>query len=151
MPEHDQPMPESDLTFTALDRDSTERFGSLRRALGVTGFGINQMVLAPGQGGRIHSHEHQEEVYLVLEGRLTLVVEGRDHILGKDELARVGPALRRQLVNAGPERVILLALGGSGDHVGRDAHAWSSWEDDGPGIAPQEIPLPADLPIAAPD
>ena len=139
---------EPDIAFATLDRDTDERFQSLRRPLGVSGFGMNLIVLQPGQRGRIHAHEHQEEVYLVLEGHLTLVVEGAEHVLDPDCLVRIGPAVRRQLVNAGSERLVVLALGGSGDHVGRDAHAWASWEDDGPGASPQEILLPADLPIA---
>ena len=55
--------------------DYGDRFLPLRRQLGVTSFGMNQIVLQPGQRGRIHRHERQEEVYLVLEGRLTLVIE----------------------------------------------------------------------------
>ena len=34
--------------------------------------GMNLIILAPGQRGRIHDHERQEEVYLVWEGTLTL-------------------------------------------------------------------------------
>jgi uncharacterized cupin superfamily protein len=141
-------MADPDIAFAALERDSGERFQSLRRQLGVRSFGVNLIVLQPRQQGRIHAHEEQEEVYLVLEGELTLLVEGAEHVLGPDRLVRVAPAVRRQLVNAGRERLILLALGGSGDHVGRDGHAWISWEEDGPGSPPQEIPLPDDLPIA---
>ncbi len=137
-------MAEPDIAFAVLDRNSRERFQSLRRPLGVQAFGINLVVLQPRQRGRIHAHERQEEVYLVLEGELTLLVEGVEHVLGPDRLVRVGPAVRRQLVNAGPERLVLLALGGSGDHVGRDGRAWRSWGDDGPGAPPQEIPLPED-------
>jgi mannose-6-phosphate isomerase-like protein (cupin superfamily) len=107
---------------------------------------MNLLVLEPGQRGRIHAHDRQEEVYLVLEGELTLLVEGVEHVLGEDQLVRVGPGVRRQLVNKGLERLLLLALGGSGEHVGRDGHAWSTWEETGPGIPPQEIPLPDDLP-----
>jgi uncharacterized cupin superfamily protein len=141
-------MADPDVAFAALDRDSDERFQSLRRPLGVSSFGMNLIVLQPRQRGRIHAHEGQEEVYLVLEGELTLLVEGVEHVLGPDHLVRVGPAVRRQLVNTGPHRVVLLALGGSGDHDGRDGRAWTSWEDDGPGAPPQEIPLPDDLPAA---
>jgi len=115
--------------------------------LGVSAFGINLMILQPGQRGRIHAHESQEEVYLVLEGELTLLVEGVEHLLGPDRLARVAAPLRRQLANAGTRRVVMIALGGSGEHLGRDGRAWATWEDDGPGLAPQEIPLPDDLPI----
>src|SRR5215204_68952 len=94
-----------DIAFAAIERGTDERFQSLRRELGVSSFGMNVIVLQPGQRGRIHRHERQEEVYLVLEGELTLVVEGAEHVLGADRVARVGPAVRRQLVNAGPERV----------------------------------------------
>jgi len=136
------------MTFAQLDRDGDERFQTLRRQLDVRSFGINLIVLQPGQRGRIHAHERQEEVYLVLEGELTLLVEGVEHVLGPDRLVRVGAAVRRQLVNAGAGRLVLIALGGAGEHVGRDAHAWTAWEDDGPGASPQEIPLPDDLPTA---
>ena len=135
-----------DIAFATIARDGEERFQLLRRELGVSSFGINVIVLAPRQRARIHAHERQEEVYLVLEGELTLVVDGAEHTLGPDQLVRVGPPVRRQLVNRGPARVVLLALGGSGEHAGRDGMAWESWEDTGPGRTPQDVPPPADLP-----
>ena len=135
-----------DVAFATLDLDNEERFQSLRRELGVSAFGINLITMRPGERGRIHAHERQEEVYLVVEGELTLVVEGEEHVLGRGRLARVGPAVRRALVNRGPERLALLALGGSGDHAGRDGRAWESWDEGGPGRPPQEVPMPADLP-----
>ena len=64
-------------TFVRLDADAVEnRFQRLRAPLGVTSFGMNLVVLAPGERGRVHTHERQEEVYLVLDGTLTLLVEG---------------------------------------------------------------------------
>jgi len=137
---------EPDVTYGALDAETGERFQLLRRELGVTGFGINLIVLQPRERGRIHAHEHQEEVYLVLEGELTLGLEGEERVLGPNEIVRVGPAVRRQLVNAGDARLALLALGGSGQHVGRDGKAWESWDEGGQGRPPQEVPLPGDLP-----
>ena len=74
----------------------------LRRRLGVTAFGLNQIMLRPGQRGRIHRHEHQEEVYLVLSGTLTLEVEGEARDLAAGDLARIGPEVRRRMVNLGP-------------------------------------------------
>jgi uncharacterized cupin superfamily protein len=140
-------MADADIAVAALDRDSGERFQSLRSALGVSSFGMNLIVLQPRQRGRVHAHEHQEEVYLVLEGELTLIVERVERVLGPDEAARVGPSTRRQLVNAGSGRVVLLALGGSGEHEARDARAWTDWEDPpGPGRPPQDVPTPPDLP-----
>jgi mannose-6-phosphate isomerase-like protein (cupin superfamily) len=130
---------------TRLDPDADERFVPLRRQLGVSSFGMNQLVLKPGERGRIHRHRGQEEVYLVLEGVLDLVVEGETLELRPGELVRVGPELRRQLVNRGPDRLVVLALGGDGEHVGRDGLAFGSW-DAADGVPPQELPLPEDLP-----
>lgn len=134
-------------TFATLDREHGERFQSLRRELGVESFGINLIVLRPGERGRIHSHEHQEEVYLVLEGELTLGVGGVEHRLGPDRLGRVAAKARHQLANAGAEPLVLIALGASGEHVGRDGAAWESWEEGGPGRPPLEVPPPEDLPV----
>ena len=136
---------ESGVARTRLDFDAAERFVPLRRQLGVTAFGLNQIVLQPGQRGRIHRHEHQEEVYLVLDGTLSLLVERDEQTLGPGELVRVAPAVRRQLVNRGPGRLVLLALGGAGEHLGRDGEAFAAWEDEH-GVSPQQLPLPDDLP-----
>jgi uncharacterized cupin superfamily protein len=139
-------MAEPDVTFATLDLDSGERFQRLRRDLGIQSFGMNLAILEPGQRGRVHLHSEQEEVYLVLEGELTLVVEGEDHAVPRAGLARVPPPVRRQLVNRGSERVVLIALGGAGEHHSRDALAWTSWDDEGPGGSPADVPLPEDLP-----
>jgi uncharacterized cupin superfamily protein len=132
------------IAFTRLDLSSPERFVALRRELGVSTFGLNLMLLGPGQRGRIHRHTRQEEVYLVLEGTLTLVVEREEHTLSPGELVRVAPSVRRQLVNAGPDRVAVLALGGAEPHAGRDGEAFTSWDSMDP-RPPQEIPLPEDV------
>ncbi|HEX6459161.1 MAG TPA: cupin domain-containing protein [Thermoleophilaceae bacterium] len=140
-------MAEQDVAFTTLDPATGERFQSLRRELGVSSFGINLITLQPRERGRIHAHERQEEVYLVLEGELALVLDGaEEHGVKRDGAVRVGPGVRRQLVNRGPERLVLLALGGAGEHVGRDGRAWESWDEGGDGRPPQEVPLPSDLP-----
>ncbi len=133
----------SGVSFAALDPGTEERFTSLRRALGVTSFGINQVLLRPGQRGRIHRHSAQEEVYLVLAGTLTLWVEGEPRQLAQGELARVGPEVRRQIANRGEEDVLLIALGAAGEHVGRDGEAFERWDAEH-GAPPQQIPLPAD-------
>jgi len=139
-------MTDDSLSFATIDRDTPKRRQVLRRELGVSSFGCNLLVLPPRGRGRIHAHEHQEEVFLVLEGELTLLVDGVEHVLGPDRLVRVAPAARRQLTNAGAERLVLLALGGSGEHDHRDGLAWESWDDGSPGRPPLEIPVPDDLP-----
>jgi mannose-6-phosphate isomerase-like protein (cupin superfamily) len=130
---------------TRIPAEAPERFTPLRRELGVSSFGMNLITLQPRQRGRIHRHGHQEEVYLVLEGTLTLVIERDQSELGRGELVRVAPELRRQLVNRGPEPLVVLALGGSGEHAGRDGEAFESWDVES-GAPPQDVPLPEDLP-----
>ncbi len=144
MPDDQTQTLEQGTTKTRLDPATGERFLALRRQLGVSTFGINQIAMAPGQRGRIHRHERQEEVFLVLEGTLTLAIEGEQSELGEGELIRVAPDVRRQLINRGPGRLVLLALGGEGEHHGHDGEAFAAWEDTA-GAPPQETPAPSDL------
>jgi len=132
------------VSVATLDRDGSERFQALRRELGVSSFGLNLIRLRPRERGRIHRHKRQEEVYLVLEGTLTLGVEGEEHELPLGSLARVAPSVRRQLVNRGSEPLVLLAIGGAEPHVGRDGEAFATWEETEP-RPPQEVPLPPDV------
>jgi len=132
---------------TRLNPEETDRIQPLRRELGVSTFGLNLLVLEPGQRGRIHRHERQEEVYVVLEGTLTLLVEGEPYELGPHEAVRLAPDLRRQLVNPTAERVVVLAAGGANEHQGRDGLAFDAWEDT-EGRPPQDVPMPEDLPPA---
>ena len=97
-----------------------------------------------GQRLRIHRHARQEEVYVVLEGVLTLSIEAQDHRLERGAAARVAPAVRRQLTNRDTGLLVVLALGGKGDHEGRDGEAFTSW-DETTGRPPQEVPFPPDL------
>ena len=135
---------ETGVSYSKLAPDSDERFLSLRRELGITTFGINQIRLRPGQRGRIHRHLKQEEVYLVLAGTLTLGVEGEERELTQGEIVRVAPEVRRQLVNRADTDCLLLALGGAVEHVGRDGEAYESWDAEA-GAPPQQVPLPSDL------
>ena len=129
---------------TSLQPDGDEQFVSLRRPLGVTTFGINQIALGPGQRLRIHRHQHQEEVYLVLEGRLTVAFQEELAELAPGELLRVAPSVRRQLLNRSRERVLLIALGGDGSI--RDVTARRSPRGSRPRAhRPQQVPLPDDL------
>jgi uncharacterized cupin superfamily protein len=132
------------MNIARLDFDGEDRFQRLREDLGVQSLGVNLLRLQPGQRGRIHRHAHQEEVYVVLEGTLTLLVEGAEHELRPGLVARVGAEERRQLVNASGERVVLLAFGAVGVHTSRDGEAFESWDQE-TGAPPQEVPLPSDL------
>jgi uncharacterized cupin superfamily protein len=134
------------ISLGSIDHAGGDRFQRLRAELGVESFGLNLIRLAPRQRGRIHAHERQEEVYVVLSGTLTLATADGEHELGPGACARVAPAVRRQLVNRGRERCVLLALGGAEPHHGRDGIAFDDW-DAAEGRSPQEMPMPPDLPV----
>jgi mannose-6-phosphate isomerase-like protein (cupin superfamily) len=136
---------ETGVSYTDLQPNPDQRFVPLRRELGLSTFGLNQIVLQPGERGRIHAHERQEEVYVVLEGTLTLIVEGEPVDLPHGRLARVAPEVRRQLVNLGPSRVVIIAAGGASPHEGRDGKSYRDWSDT-VATPPQELPLPENLP-----
>lgn len=140
---------EDGIARASLEDSAPDRFVPLRRQLGVTSFGINQMVLEPGQQMRIHRHRDQEEVYLVLAGTLTVYIEQEEHRLQSGEMMRVAPDVRRQLVNRGSDTVCLIAMGGAGEHQSRDAEAFPTWDAQAPG-EPRDVPLPPDLPRADP-
>jgi quercetin dioxygenase-like cupin family protein len=135
---------EDGVAVTSLVLDGKERFQALRRELGVSTFGLNLIRLRPRQRGRIHRHDRQEEVYLVIAGTLTLTIEGAPRELATGDLARVAPDVRRQLSNRGDEPVAVLAIGADGAHEGRDGLAFTDWDDER-GAPPQEVPIPADL------
>jgi quercetin dioxygenase-like cupin family protein len=135
------------VTTARLDQPPEQRFARLRAPLGVSSFGINVLTFEPGQRNRIHRHKHQEEVYVVLEGTLTLMVEGEPLEYTIGDVVRVAPDVRRQLVNRGPGGLRLLALGAivGQEHEPRDAEAFNAWDETEPGT-PQTVPLPDDLP-----
>ncbi len=130
-----------------LDQPPEQRFARLRATLGVSSFGINVLTFESGQRNRIHRHKQQEEVYVVLDGTLTLMVEDEPNEYVVGDVVRVAPEVRRQLVNRGPDVLRLLAIGGyvDHDHEPRDAEAFNTWDETEPGT-PQSVPLPDDLP-----
>ncbi|MBF6620804.1 MAG: cupin domain-containing protein [Patulibacter sp.] len=131
-----------------LEPTAPDRINRFRSALGVTTFGINQIVLEPGQRMRIHRHRDQEEVFLVLAGELTVAFGPEEaHAFGVGELVRIAPETLRRMENRGRERLSLLALGGAGaEHQPRDAEAFAAWDGE-PGT-PADVPFPPDLPVA---
>ena len=95
---------EDGFTRVHIDVASGDRLIPIRRELGISTFGVNLIALEPRQRQRIHRHPTQEEAYIVLEGELTLVIEGEEHVLGPFDAIRVAPALRRPHTNPGSER-----------------------------------------------
>jgi mannose-6-phosphate isomerase-like protein (cupin superfamily) len=106
----------ADLTVKRLDEFEALFGGGMRRVragLGVTSFGLQVIELPPNfthYPQHDHTHDEQEEVYLVLGGRATLQVGGEEHELEPGVFARVGPGEKRKFVTA-DDGVRLLAIG----------------------------------------
>ena len=84
----------------------------VRKSLGVSSFGLNIVELPPG--GTIPEHDEvgrdQEEVFFVVAGSPTLVVDGTDHPLRPGSFARLDPELRRTVRNDGAELARILIV-----------------------------------------
>jgi mannose-6-phosphate isomerase-like protein (cupin superfamily) len=98
-------------------------FRKVRRALGVTAFGVNAIVMPPGYLGFHHYHEMQDELYFVHSGSARFEVEGEERILGPGGLCHVESTTPRRVSNASEsEDLVLLVIGGKGGYVERDGH-----------------------------
>ncbi|HEX2045073.1 MAG TPA: cupin domain-containing protein [Gaiellaceae bacterium] len=97
-------------------------FRKVRRALGITAFGANVMVLPPDTEWFRHYHDEQDELYFVHRGRAGFEVEGSEFELAAGGLCHVESTTPRRLWNAGDEDLVLLVVGGKDGYVGRDGH-----------------------------
>ena len=103
--------------FTIKHDDELERdYGKwvlVRRSLGVSTFGINAVELPPGDSIPEHDEtgRDHEELFLVLEGAPTLVVDGADHPLREGSFARLDPDRVRMVRNDGDSvaRVLIVS------------------------------------------
>jgi mannose-6-phosphate isomerase-like protein (cupin superfamily) len=96
-------------------------FKKVRKAVGVTEFGVNAIVLPPGIETGRHYHERQQELYFVHSGRIEIEFgEGEVHHLAPGGFARVDAATVRQIRNRGPEDAVYVVIGAAGGYVGRD-------------------------------
>ena len=98
-------------------------FRKVRRALGVTAFGVNAVVMPPGYEGFHHFHDAQDELYFVHSGQAHVEVEGEDRVLGPGGLLHVESTTPRRVSNASEtEDLVLLVVGGKDGYVERDGH-----------------------------
>jgi mannose-6-phosphate isomerase-like protein (cupin superfamily) len=96
-------------------------FRKVRRALGVTAFGVNAIELPTGYETGRHFHERQEELYFVHRGRIKMTLNDEStYVLGPGGAARVDAATVRKIKNVGDEPAVYLVVGGEGGYVGRD-------------------------------
>ena len=98
-------------------------FRKVRRALGVTAFGVNAIVMPPGFKGFHHYHDTQDELYFVHSGRARIEIEGEMRELGPGGLCHVESTTPRRVSNASQdEDLVLLVVGGKAGYVERDGH-----------------------------
>lgn len=101
--------------FTLAQRTDCERAGNwqlVRRTLGVQSFGINIVEIPAGE--QIPEHDEtdrdQEEIFCVLSGNPTLVIDGQDHPAPVGTFARLDPEHRRTVRNDGSEPADVLIV-----------------------------------------
>ena len=97
-------------------------FRKVRKALGVTAFGVNALVMPPGYEGFLHYHDMQDELYFVHSGTARFEVEGEVRELGPGSLVHVESTTPRKFSNAGADDLVVLVVGGKDGYVERDGH-----------------------------
>ena len=114
----------SGYAFSSLDElGDGLGFRKVRRALGVTAFGVNGIVFPPGYEGFLHFHDTQDELYFVHRGRARVEVGGEVRELGEGGLVHVESTTPRRVSNASEtEELVLLVVGGKDGYVERDGH-----------------------------
>ena len=124
----------ADFSVKKIDEMETTFGGGLRKAraeLGVTSVGMSILTMPAGYDrypDHDHTHDQQEEVYIVLAGSGVLTIEGEEFALDDETMARVGPGTKRKVV-PGPDGVRLLVLGG----VPGEAYQPPEWGELGAG------------------
>ncbi|HEV3048569.1 MAG TPA: cupin domain-containing protein [Solirubrobacteraceae bacterium] len=99
-------------------------FRKVRRALGVSAFGVNAIVLPAGVETGRHYHDEQEELYFVHRGAIEMEFgDGSTELLREGGLARVDAATVRKIRNVGELDAVYLCAGGKDGYVGRDGRA----------------------------
>lgn len=103
------------MSFKLVHADECETSGNwqlVRRTLGVDAFGVNVVTIAPGE--QIPEHDEmsrdQEEVFYILNGRPTLVIDGEDYPTRDETFARLDPAHSRTVRNDGDEPASVLII-----------------------------------------
>jgi uncharacterized cupin superfamily protein len=99
--------------YSIAHRDELERTGNwtlVRRSLGCQAFGVNLVDIPAGESIPEHdeTERDQEELFFVISGAPTLVVDGEEHPAQAGTFARLDPRRRRTIRNAGSEPASVL-------------------------------------------
>lgn len=106
-----------DYTVKRIDEMEASFLGSFKRAraeLGVSSFGM-QVIDIPANTDAYpehdHNHDGQEEVFVVMSGRGTILVDGESTEIDPDVMIRIAPEAKRK-ITTGDEPLRVLALSG---------------------------------------
>ncbi|HWN73865.1 MAG TPA: cupin domain-containing protein [Solirubrobacterales bacterium] len=84
-----------------------------RKALGTGAFGYNLVEIGPG--GQIPEHDEaqsgQVELYAILEGEATMLLDGEEHPAPAGTFVSIEPAANRQILNRSDAKVTALLVG----------------------------------------
>lgn len=109
-----EPWAQVRLSDLAEEHDDQYGYYNLSKALRMRKLRANIFRFQPGQKMEYHSHTEQEELFFVLEGECTLVVDGGRFPLKQGSLVRLDPLPRRQIVNESDADCLWLAVGAPG-------------------------------------
>ena len=110
----------SDYTVKSIEQLESIHHGAVKLAgaeLGIRSFGMQVLDFPAGFSeypAHDHSHDGQEEVYVLLRGSAEFQIDRERITVGAGQLVRVPPAARRTLL-PGPDGVRILAIGCAGD------------------------------------
>jgi uncharacterized cupin superfamily protein len=102
--------------FTIVHIDDFERpfpkWALARKSLGLQSFGMNVVELPPGETIPEHTEveSDQEEVFIVLSGDATMVIDGVEHPAPAGTFTRLDPEPTRTVVNRSETDTVLLIV-----------------------------------------
>jgi uncharacterized cupin superfamily protein len=102
--------------YTIARREELQRTGNwtlVRRSVGCRAFGVNLVEIPPRESIPEHDEtgRDQEELFVVVSGSPTLVIDGEEHPAPAGTFARIDPARRRTVRNdsSQPSSVLIVS------------------------------------------
>lgn len=97
--------------FIPLSKVKEKEF--LSRPMGCKGVGFSFVRYRPGEGATyVHRHRVQEEVFITVKGRGTIILDGRRIAMPEGTVVRVAPKVYRAIGNDSKRDVIFIIMGG---------------------------------------
>ena len=101
--------------YVVAHADDLERSGNwrlVRRSLDCRSFGVNLVEIPPGESIPEHdeTQRNQEELFFVVSGSPTLLIDGTEHPAPAGTFARLGPERLRTVRNDGSEQCSVLIV-----------------------------------------